>query len=53
MGHSHKPLIPRGNSGAEISQVCMVLHHWRKPEYLETTDKDVGTLGIKAGTISL
>lgn len=26
---------------------------WRKPEYLETTDKEVGTLGIKAGTISL
>lgn len=31
-------LIPRGDSEAQPSQVCMSLHCWRKSEYLETTD---------------
>lgn len=46
-------LIPRGDSEAQPSQVCMSLRCWRKPEYLETTDKDMGKLGIKPGTVLL
>lgn len=46
-------LIPRGDSEAQACQVCMSLCCWGKPEYLETTDKDTGMLGIRPGTVLL
>lgn len=46
-------LIPRGDSEAQPSQVCMSVHCWREPEYLETTDKDMRKVAIKPGAVLL
>lgn len=44
-------LRARGDSEAQPSQVCVSVHCWREPEYLETTDKDTRKVAIKPGAV--